>query len=124
MAALTITTLLAPFTAVTAGAADVTFTAGDTDTDTIATNGRDIILAWNTDGVNPYTVTISSVVDETNRTADITAYSLAAGDIAAFSCGLTSSLGWKDASTGLITVDVENAAVKWAIIRLPNGYPS
>lgn len=123
MAALTITQIQGPFELISANEADITFTAGDTGTDTIATNGRDIILAWNTHGSTPYTVTIASEIDETNRTGDITTYSLAAGEIAVFGVGLTNSAGWKDATTGLITVDVENAAVKWAILRLPTGYP-
>ena len=123
MAALTITTILAPFATVAAGAADITFTAGNTGTDTIACTGRDIILAWNTDPTNPYTCTITAEDDEKNRAEDLGPYSLAAGDIAAFGVGLTNSAGWKDSATALITVDVENAAVKWAVLRLPTGYP-
>ena len=123
MAALTITNVQAPFEIISANEADITFTAGSTGTDTIATNGRDIIIAWNTDGANPYTLTIASEIDEANRTGDITTYSLAAGELAAFGVALTNSAGWKNASTGLITVDVENAAIKWAVLRLPTGYP-
>jgi len=74
-------------------------------------------------GVNPYTITIASEVDEQNRTGDITTSSLAAGEIAVFGVGLTNSTGWKDSATGLIAVDVENAAIKWGILRLPTGYP-
>lgn len=124
MAALTITTIKAPFEAISANGADVTFTAGSTGTDTIACNGRDIILAWNTHAANPYTITILSEDDEKGRSEDVTAYSLSAGEIAVFGVGLTKSAGWIDTATGLITVDVEDAAVKWAILRLPNGYPA
>lgn len=124
MAALTITTIKAPFEAITANSADVTFTAGSTGTDTIACNGRDIILAWNTHATNAYTITILSEDDEKGRSEDIPDYSLSAGEIAVFGVGLTNSPGWKDATTGLITVDVENASVKWAILRLPTGYPT
>jgi hypothetical protein len=123
MAALTITTIIAPFATVAANAADVTMTAGDTGGDTIACNGRDVIIAQNTHAADPYTITIASEIDEQNRTGDITTYSLAAGEIAVFGVGLTNSVGWKDATTGLISVDVENAAVKWGILRLPAGYP-
>lgn len=123
MAALTITTIKGPFEAIAANGADVTFTAGDTGTDTIACNGRDVVLAWNTHAVTAYTVTIISEDDDKGRSEDITAYSLSAGEIAAFGVGLTNQAGWKDATTGLITVDVENASVKWAILRLPTGYP-
>lgn len=124
MAALTITTIKAPFEAIAANGADITFTAGSTGTDTIACNGRDIILAWNTHAIDPYTITILSEDDEKGRSEDISAYSLAAGEIAVFGVGLTKSSGWIDSATGLITVDVENAAIKWAVLRLPNGYPA
>ena len=122
MAAITIQNIKGPFDVITAGSADFTWTAGDTGTDTIAVTGREIVLVYNS-GASPYTCTITSVVDDKNRTGDITAYSLAAGDFAAFGVGLTNSAGWKSTSTGLITVDVENAAVKWAVLKLPNGYP-
>ena len=124
MAALTITTIKAPFEAIAANGADITFTAGSTGTDTIACNGREIILAWNTHAADPYTITILSEDDEKGRSEDISAYSLAAGEIAVFGVGLTKSSGWIDSATGLITVDVENAAIKWAVLRLPNGYPA
>jgi hypothetical protein len=122
MAALTPVTIIGPFTAVTAGAADFTFAAGSTGTDTFACTGRQILLAYNSDGANPYTVTISSVNDEQNRAGDITTYSLAAGDYAVFGIGLTNLQGWKQ-TNGTIIVDVENAAVKWAVLTLPAGYP-
>lgn len=124
MAALTITTIKAPFATIAANGADFTWTAGNTGTDTIAATGREIVLVWNTDGANPYTCTIVAEDDEKGRAEDIGPYSLAAGEFAAFGVALTNSPGWKDASTGLITVDVENAAVKWAVLKLPDGYPS
>jgi hypothetical protein len=123
MAAITPQTIKGPFEAIAANGADFTWTAGNTGTDTIACNGRDIILAHNTDGANPYTVTITSEDDEKGRSEDITTYSLAADEYAVFGVGLTNSPGWKDSATGLITVDVENAAVEWAVLRLPTGYP-
>ena len=123
MAVLTPVTIKGPFEAIAANGADFTFAAGSTGTDTIACNGRDIIIAYNSDPTNPYTITIISEDDEKGRSEDITAYSLAAGEYAVFGVGLTNSTGWKDSVTGLITVDVENAAVKWAILRLPTGYP-
>jgi hypothetical protein len=121
MAALTPVTIIGPFSTVGAGAADFTFAAGATSTDTFACTGRQILLAYNS-GASPYTVTISSVSDEQNRSGDITTYSLAAGDYAVFGIGLTNSPGWKQ-TDGTIIVDVENAAVKWAVLTLPAGYP-
>lgn len=122
MAALTPVTIIGPFAAVSAGAADFTWTAGDTGTDTFACTGREILLAYNSGG-SPYTITITSVDDQFGRSEDITAYSLAAGDYAVFGVGLTNSPGWKQ-TNGTIIVDVENAAVKWAVLKLPNGYPA
>jgi hypothetical protein len=122
MAALTPVTIKGPFEAIAANGADFTFAAGSTGTDTIACTGRQIILALNSDPTNPYTVTISSVDDEKGRSEDITAYSLAAGEYAVFGVGLTNAAGWKQ-TNGTIIVDVENAAVKWAVLTLPNGYP-
>lgn len=121
MAALTPVTIIAPFAAVGAGAADFTFAAGSVSTDTFACTGRQILIAYNS-GASPYTITISSVDDEKGRSEDVTAYSMAAGDYAVFGVGLTNSPGWKQ-SDGTIIVDVENAAVKWAVLTLPTGYP-
>lgn len=122
MAALTPVTIKAPFEAIAANGADFTFAAGSTGTDTFACTGRQILLAYNSDGATPYTVTISSVEDEKGRSEDITTYSLAAGEYAVFGVGLTNSPGWKQ-TNGTIIVDVENAAVKWAVLTLPSGYP-
>lgn len=120
--AITVQTILAPFAAVGAGAADFTFAAGTiTDGDTFVCTGREILLVNNT-GASPYTVTVTSVEDETNRTEDITTYSLAAGDFAAFGVGLTNSKGWKS-TAGTIRLTVSNASVKVAVLRLPAGYP-
>lgn len=124
MAALTPVTIKGPFEAVTANSADFTWTAGATGGgDTIACTGRQIILAYNSDGVNPYTLTITSVDDEQNRSGSITTYSLAAGEYAAFGCGLTNQQGWKQ-TNGNINVVVSNVAVKWAILTLPAGFPA
>lgn len=122
MPAITIQTIKGPFEAITAGGADFTFTAGDTGGDTFVCTGREILIVYNS-GASPYTCTIASVDDEKGRSEDITAYSLAAGDFAVFGIGLTNSQGWKNTSTGLVSLDVENAAVKWAVLKLPNGYP-
>lgn len=124
MAALTPVTIKGPFETIAANGADFTWTAGSVSTDTIACLGRDILLVWNTDAVTPYWCKVFSEVDERNRdTTVLDAYSLAAGDFAVFGCGLTNSPGWKDSATGLIMLDVENAAVKWAVLRLPTGFP-
>lgn len=123
MAAITIQTMKAPFFAPTAGQIHFTWTAGNTGGDTVAVTGREILLIWNSHAVTGYTVTITSVADEQSRTSDITTYALAAGEFACFTGGLTNSPGWKNTSTGLITITPSNASVKWAVLKLPDGYP-
>jgi hypothetical protein len=113
-----------PFDAIAANGADFTFAAGNTGGgDTIAVTGREVILVYNSHAVTAYSFTVTSQVDEKNRTADITTYNLDAGEFAVLGIGLTNSPGWKNASTGLVSVTVSNAAVKWAVLRLPAGYP-
>jgi len=116
-------TALAPFATVTAGLLDYTMAAGDVTGSTFTCTGREILLIENPAGGSTYTVTISGSTDEKNRTGAITAYSMAAGDRVVWMGGLTNSAGWKDSSTGLITVTVSNAAVLLAVIVLPSGYP-
>ena len=123
MAAITTQTMKAPFDAISAGNLQFTWTAGNTGGDTITITGREILLAWNS-GASSYTVTIASQVDAQNRTGDISAYSVAAGEFIAFTGGLTNQPGWKNTSTGLITITPSNVAVKWAVLKLPNGYPA
>ena len=121
MPALTVQTIKGPFETIAAGGADFTLAAGATDGDTFQCTGREILIVFNS-GAAPYTITITSVDDEKGRSEDIATYSLAAGDYAVFGVGLTNAKGWKNAS-GLIALDVENVAVKWAVLRLPAGYP-
>ena len=123
MTTFSVNTIKGPFESVAADAADVTMTAASTGADVFPCTGREIILVQNSHATNPYTVTISSQVDEKGRTGDITTYSLAAGEIAAFGVGLTNSPGWKNTSTGQITITGSNAAIKIGIIKLPAGYP-
>lgn len=122
MPAISVQNITPPFGTITAGSADVVFTAGDVGGDTIACTGREIIIAFNS-GASAYTITVSSVADEKGRTGDISAYSLAAGDYVALGVGLTNSQGWKN-SSGNIAVSVSNAAIKWMVLRLPAGFPA
>ena len=84
-------------------------------------NGKTVVLAMNTDASNPYTVTFESVVDEKNRTGDITTYSLAAITgttpvVAWF--GPFLAPGWVQSGTQL-WFRASNAAIKFAVITLP-----
>jgi hypothetical protein len=70
---------------------------------------RLLVVVWNTDGVNPYTVTFTSVADpRNNRTGDISAYTLQAGDHAFF---LFERAGWYQ-SDAMLYCEGNNAAVK------------
>jgi hypothetical protein len=122
MALIPTTTMKAPFDTVSAGQITYAYTAGSVVADTIAVTGREIVLIYNS-GASPYTVTITSEVDEKNRTGNITTYSLAAGEFAYFTGCLTNAPGWKNQSTGLLAIVASNAAVKWAVLKLPAGYP-
>lgn len=122
MTTFTPVTIKDPFATIAADGADFTFVAASAGADTFVCNGRDIILVQNT-GAGARTVTITSLADEKNRTGDITTYSLAAGEFAVFGCGLTNSPGWKNTSTGAITITGSHAEVKVAILRLPTSYP-
>lgn len=121
--AITKQTALAPFATVTAGVLDYTYAAADVTGSTFACTGRELLLIYNPVGGATYTVTITGTTDEKNRSGAISAYSMAAGDYVVWTGGLTNSAGWKDSSTGLITVTANNAAVLLAVIVLPAGYP-
>jgi hypothetical protein len=78
-------------------------------------SGRDLLLVNNT-GASAYTVTITSIADALGRTGDISAYSLAAGDFAVFWVG--AQAGWQQ-TDGKVYLEANNAAVKFAIVRIP-----
>lgn len=121
MPAITVQEVKGPFAGIAANGADFVFTAGDVGGDTFVCTGRELLIAFNSGGA-PYTINITSVNDEKGRAGDIASYSIGAGEYASFGVGLTNSKGWKN-SSGQIAVSVENAAVKWAVLRLPAGYP-
>jgi hypothetical protein len=116
-------TAKAPFATLSAGDLDYTYAAADVTGSTFTCTGREILLVINPAGGSTYTLTISGSTDEKNRSGAITSYSMAAGDYIIWMGGLTNSAGWKDSSTGLITVTANNAAVLLAVIVLPAGYP-
>src|SRR5574342_321497 len=123
MPVIPVQTMKAPFDTISANNLDIVWTASTPAGDTFAVGGRDILLAYNSDGVNPYTFTVVSEVDENNRTGNLGPYTLQAGEVAYIPVGLTNKLGWKNASTQLITLQSNNAAIKYGFLRLPAGYP-
>ena len=117
---LSVTQILGPFEAVSAGAADFTLAAGTiTDGDVFACTGREILIVHNS-GLGAATITIKSESDDRGRTGDIASYSLAAGDYSVFGVGLTTARGWKNAS-GKIRITVSSADLLVAVLRLPSG---
>lgn len=125
MTVFTANTIKGPFEAITAGQATITLTAASAGADTFASTGRQLVLCQNSHATNAYTVTITSTADESGRTGDITAYSLAAGEIAVFGVDLArlDRPGWRNTSTGAITITASNASVKISILKLPTGFP-
>lgn len=78
--------------------------------------GNEVIFVINT-GASAYTISIQSEPDVLGRTAHMTNYSLAAGEIATFQLA---KQGWANASTGKILITMSNVAVKVLVIR-PQG---
>jgi hypothetical protein len=118
--AITVQDINGPFDDIDAGGADFTWTAADVaNGNSFACTGKELLLVRNTDESTAYYVTIDSVEDEKNREGDISQYSLAAGDFAVFGVGLTTAVGWRQ-STNVINITGENAAVEFAVLRLPN----
>ena len=114
---ITIQTVEGPFAEIAAGEADVTLAAGDAvNGNSMAVTGKEVLLAHNSSG-GALTMTITSVIDEKNRTKHITDYSLAAGDYAVFLVGMTMSKGWKQ-TDGTILVDVAAADILLAALKL------
>ncbi len=114
---LTIQTPKGPYPgSVAAEALDITWEAGDaTNNNEIAATGKELLLVRN-DDVGAQTFTLVSAADPFKRSADITAYSLGAGEYAAF---------WLGALTGWIQSDRKfhlnpgNANLKFAVLKMP-----
>lgn len=95
---------------------DLTLTAADTASkNQFAASGNDLIIAQNT-GAGAHTVTITSVPNQKNRTGDITAYSIGAGEIAVI--GPLKNLGWTQTDRN-IYLEANHAEVKFGIVTLP-----
>lgn len=98
-----------------AGSLDIAWTAADVaNKQSFVASGNDLLLAWNSD-VSAHTITLTSVPDRQGRTGDITAYSIAAGTIAAFQFDELS--GWAQ-SDGTIQCEANHATVKFAVLKV------
>lgn len=105
-----------PVFPIAADSADITLVAADVVNKNRAAYGtatRLLVLARNTDG-GAQTVTFTSVADGLNRTGDITAYSIGAGEFAAF---VFERNGWRQAD-GNLYFEASNVAVTFAVIPL------
>jgi hypothetical protein len=100
----------------TANSLDVTFQAADSALGNYCAlvEAKTLILVQNV-AVAAKTVTFTSVVDDKNRTGDITAYSVGASEIALF--GPFRAAGW--AHSGQVWMDGEDLNIKFAVITLP-----
>lgn len=105
-----------PTLPISAGGADITFTANSDPTDRYAVlvNSKTLVLVYNSD-VSSHTITIGSAPDSLNRLGDIAAYAVAAGKISVF--GPFQTAGW--ANSGNLNIDVSDAHLLIAIITLP-----
>lgn len=105
-----------PTLPVGSGVADIDFTpdTDPTDRSTPLVDNKTVVLAYNTD-VSAHTITINSAPDSLNREGDITAYSVAAGKVAAF--GPFRTTGW--AIGGVLEIDVSDPKLTLAVVQLP-----
>lgn len=88
----------------------LTWTAGDVaNGNAVASTAKELLVAWNTHGANAYYIKFYGANGETWTKT------LAAGEFYFF--GPVSSQGYKQSDNNLY-MDVENASVKWAIIKL------
>lgn len=112
---LTVTTLEGAYGDYGAGDADITMAAADAaQGNAFVLREGDILFADNTTG-GALTVTIDSVADDRGRTGDITAYSIGAGEYAAF--GPFGRPGWAQPSTYYLHVDASAVGVKLGVLR-------
>ncbi len=117
-ASLTLTTALGSYPTLqpAANACDMAMAAANVaDKNQFTASGNDLIVAHNT-GVGAVTLTITSVVDTYNRTGDITAYSIGAGEFAVF--GPLKSTGWIQ-TDGKVYLEASSADLKLGVVALP-----
>lgn len=101
---------------VVAGAQDVPFEDSDfTNGNDCPCTGKELLAVKNND-VGAQTVTIDAAQDGAGRDGTITAYSLAADDVAIFGPFPTAFYRQSD---GMLHIDTSVDAVKLAIIELP-----
>lgn len=94
---------------------DITFAAMDAVNGNSVTLNGPLLLLFRNDNAGAQTVTINSTTDPYNRSGDVSAYSIGAGEYAAF---IVKPLGWIQ-SDGALYLDTSSADVKIAVLKLP-----
>jgi hypothetical protein len=95
--------------------AALTMTGADTSNqNSFKANGGDLVIAHNTD-TSAHTVTINSVDDRYGRQEDISAESIAAGEIRIF--GPFKIHGWMQ-SDGHIYLEADSSSVEFGIVNV------
>lgn len=100
---------------VSANELDFTMVAGNVSSNTFVCTGKELLIARNSSTDTTYTITITSQLDEYNRSGDITAYEIGPLEYAAFK--FTNTRGWRD-SSGLVSFTVNNASIYVAILNV------
>lgn len=109
-------TLVDPQGTVSAGAADLAWTAADVSNgNSFVMSGKEMIFVTNSDSVS-HNVTISSAPDVLGRTKDIGPYAVGAGKVSVF--GPFNTHGWRQSDRSFYLAG-DNAQIKFAIVRLP-----
>ena len=84
----------------------------------IATGKELILFSHAAAATNDASFTIWSIADSLGRKGDIGAYQLSPGEYAAFWIG--NQVGWRNASTGAVSIRTSTGALKWNIVQIPN----
>jgi hypothetical protein len=116
MAPVLLTKTTAPGAYASAGVA-VTMAAADAGLGNyFVAGGKDLLIARNS-GAGDRHVTVTSGVDEFNRTGTITSETIAAGAVRVF--GPFPAEGWVQAGTRNVLVTADNAEVFLGVVSLP-----
>ncbi len=109
-----------PTTPLSAGTAKMNFAAADSSNFnyTPVVSGKTYLEILNTDTI-AHTVTLHTVVDAQNRTGDITAYSIPAGEVHKFGPFTSSPAGWVQTSPAGLWFDCSSALLFVSVAQVP-----
>lgn len=101
---------------VSANSLDITLHPADAvnQNDTVLVNSKTAIIAYNS-GAGAHTITVTSAPDSFDRTGDISAYSLGAGELAFF--GPFKTAGW--GYSGRLRFEANHAEILFVVVTLP-----